>query len=164
MRPTTPPPSFQEKKSRILAQLSAPEESYSDLSPKGTVDVAIRPLIDEINALDGFVTTSSCAGRVSVFLEGRRELEYDPANPTSSEARKADGVDGEKIQVASPGGKGGGGTWLFVSHDPVKADGDVRRIWESSADIEDDVHESKPRFIRFKFEPMVRYKSLTYTP
>lgn len=36
------------------------------------MDAGIRDLIDEINAVDGLVTTSSCAGRISVFLEGQR--------------------------------------------------------------------------------------------
>ncbi|KAK7715312.1 hypothetical protein SLS64_004011 [Diaporthe eres] len=66
------PPSFARRKEAILAQLAVPDDEYTDLSPKGTVDAGIRDLIDEINGLDGLVTTSSCAGRVSVFLEGRR--------------------------------------------------------------------------------------------
>lgn len=66
------PPSFARRKKAILAQLAVPDDEYTDLSPKGTVDAGIRDLIDEINGLDGLVTTSSCAGRVSVFLEGRR--------------------------------------------------------------------------------------------
>ncbi|ROW10596.1 hypothetical protein VMCG_01648 [Cytospora schulzeri] len=68
----TIPPSFTRRKEAILDQLSVPDEDYTDLSPKGTVDAGIRDLIDEINSLDGLVTTSSCGGRVSVFLEGRR--------------------------------------------------------------------------------------------
>lgn len=86
---TTPPPpspssilstvsipnTFTQRKRRILSALAVPDEDYTDLSPKGTVDAGIRELIDEINGLDGFVTTSSCAGRVSVFLEGRRVRE-----------------------------------------------------------------------------------------
>jgi tRNA wybutosine-synthesizing protein 3 len=36
------------------------------------VDAQIRDLIAEINAYEGFVTTSSCAGRVAVFVEGPR--------------------------------------------------------------------------------------------
>lgn len=72
--PSAPPApaSFIRRKETILAQLALPDDEYTDLSPKGTVDAGIRDLIDEINALDGLVTTSSCAGRVSVFLEGRR--------------------------------------------------------------------------------------------
>lgn len=44
------------------------------MSPKGTVDAGIRELIDVINGVEGLVTTSSCAGRVSVFLEGSRKV------------------------------------------------------------------------------------------
>ncbi|EXJ62946.1 hypothetical protein A1O7_03390 [Cladophialophora yegresii CBS 114405] len=66
------PPSFHAKKSQILRSLNQPTDSYTDNSPKGTVDAQIRDLIDEINAYEGFVTTSSCAGRVAVFVEGPR--------------------------------------------------------------------------------------------
>ncbi|OCT54904.1 DUF207 domain protein [Cladophialophora carrionii] len=68
----TIPPSFHAKKSQVLRSLTQPTESYTDNSPKGTVDAQIRDLIDEINAYEGFVTTSSCAGRVAVFVEGPR--------------------------------------------------------------------------------------------
>ncbi|KIX93623.1 uncharacterized protein Z520_10529 [Fonsecaea multimorphosa CBS 102226] len=66
------PASFSAKKSQILAALHQPEGEYTDNSPKGTVDTQIRDLIDEINGYEGFVTTSSCAGRVAVFVEGPR--------------------------------------------------------------------------------------------
>ena len=44
--PTTQsiPPSFTTEKSAILASLSAPPSTYTDLSPKGTVDEAIKPV------------------------------------------------------------------------------------------------------------------------
>jgi len=70
------PPSFVAKKQKILEQLAVPAEQYDDLSPKGSIDEKIRDLIDEINALEGCVTTSSCAGRISVFLEGKRKSSY----------------------------------------------------------------------------------------
>lgn len=70
-RPTVPV-SFKNKKSKILAALQRPEGDYTDNSPKGSVDSQIRDLIEEINAYEGFVTTSSCAGRVAVFVEGPR--------------------------------------------------------------------------------------------
>jgi tRNA wybutosine-synthesizing protein 3 len=66
------PPSFHAKKSQILRSLNQPTEAYTDNSPKGTVDAQIRDLIAEINVYEGFVTTSSCAGRVAVFVEGPR--------------------------------------------------------------------------------------------
>ena len=67
------PQTFETRKSKILAELSTPDAEYSDLSPKGSVDEGIRDLIQDINGLPGLVTTSSCAGRISVFLEGRKK-------------------------------------------------------------------------------------------
>src|ERR1700761_4734705 len=99
--------SFAKKKQTILASLSVPHGSYTDLSPKGLVDAGIRELIDEINSLPGLVTTSSCAGRLSVFLEGRKRKSIEAGgNPTN------------KGEESGPTGKGGG-KWLFVSHDPI---------------------------------------------
>lgn len=179
----SPPASFTIRKLKILEQLSVPDAEYTDASPKGSVDVGILELIGELNALDGFVTTSSCAGRVSVFLEGRR------AAPTSAPAGTA-GVDDSHLRsatqsddnvngstntlttIAGPGGKGGGGTWLFVSHDPVpeQHDGDdellrllglVGEKGPAPPSVAGDSGSSQPgrrrkRLIHFKFEPMVR--------
>ncbi|KAL2075977.1 hypothetical protein VTL71DRAFT_920 [Oculimacula yallundae] len=125
----SPPSSFLLKKSRILQALSVPISEYDDLSPKGSIDVGIRELIDEINALEGCVTTSSCAGRISVFLEGRRKSadegsavekgEAVDGNRTGDEKGDEREEDGTERTAAGVGGKGGGGRWLFVSHDPV---------------------------------------------
>lgn len=129
---------FTSKKTKILDALSVPDSDYTDLSPKGSVDEGIRHLIDEINVIDGLATTSSCAGRVSVFLEGRKALE-----------------EGEQdAQLATPGGKGGGGAWLLVSHDPVKGHG-----WVDELELEEETGKSEAangrRLVHFKFEPMV---------
>ncbi|KAL2426684.1 hypothetical protein ABEF95_011744 [Exophiala dermatitidis] len=141
------PPSFKAKKAKILSLLGQSDEAYTDKSPKGTVDAQIRELIAEINAHDGLVTTSSCAGRVAVFVEGpKREhkpfqerdgngkppsvsngLSEDSGTRTAETAaatRPANSDDGEATgrstgtTTASPGGKGGG-RWLYVSHDPI---------------------------------------------
>ena len=131
---------FAAKKTKILSQLAVPDAEYSDASPKGSVDEGIRDLIAEINAVDGLVTTSSCAGRVSVFVEGRKTAE--------------EGGDG---QVAGVGGKGAGGAWLLVSHDPVPDSDD----WISSLELTAPAREktrgslADRRLIHFKFEPMV---------
>ena len=63
---------FEVRKQNILEQLDVPDGEYHDLSPKGSIDAPIRDLISEINGFDGIVTTSSCSGRISVFLEGRK--------------------------------------------------------------------------------------------
>ncbi|TQS39422.1 hypothetical protein Golomagni_00055 [Golovinomyces magnicellulatus] len=152
------PASFQQKKAYILASLSIPRDQYTDSSPKGTVDEGIRQLIDKINEMSGYVTTSSCAGRISVFLEGRKkekkkdekisfitppkELasvtieEEDTDINTIKDVKNElfdycdDGTDRNQQQWlsssstinvgnSSVGGKGNGGRWLFVSHDPL---------------------------------------------
>lgn len=133
-RPTIPA-SFAAKKAEILSLLEQPEEAYADNSPKGTVDAQIRELIAEINAYDGLVTTSSCAGRVAVFVEGPKATAKAPVSAELPDLRSARGPivgttrNGEPGEVTisnpsakptgSPGGKGGG-RWLYVSHDPVQ--------------------------------------------
>jgi tRNA wybutosine-synthesizing protein 3 len=141
--------SFLSKKLDILRNLSTPSDSYSDLSPKGSVDIGIRDLIDEINELDGLVTTSSCAGRISVFLEGSRTEERQ---------------DRSTSQNVVPGGKGNGGRWLYVSHDPILGPSNKQLEGRSLSKLfgmpnETAVFEGmRPRSTRFaklQFEPMV---------
>lgn len=106
------PQGFLRKKAKILEQLSIPDSEYHDLSPKDSVDIQIRDLIDEINGVEGLVTTSSCAGRVSVFLEGEKKKERVEEDVGEDEMRA-------KTTTAGTGGKGGGGRWLYVNHDPI---------------------------------------------
>ncbi|KAM4065348.1 methyltransferase TYW3 domain-containing protein [Hirsutella rhossiliensis] len=147
--PTT---AFCDKKAGILHQLALPDAEYSDASPKGSVDAGIRHLIDEVNCAEGFVTTSSCAGRVSVFLEGRRTKKTTP-----------DDDERQREQRAGVGGKGAGGTWLYVSHEPVPRGGqDGRACWldvlgfsESAVGQGGSHVGAERRLIHFKFEPMI---------
>ncbi|KAK2592154.1 hypothetical protein QQS21_010162 [Conoideocrella luteorostrata] len=138
----SPSPGFTSKKVKIIDQLAVPDAEYTDASPKGTIDKGIRHLIDELNGADGFVTTSSCAGRVSVFLEGRKA-------PTAANTDEGDSSQ----QVAGVGGKGAGGTWLFVSHDVVKGEDWIQSL-EFTETCHDDPGKDK-RLIHFKFEPMI---------
>lgn len=111
----TIPATFTAKKAEILSILGQSENEYSDSSPKGSVDEQIRDLIDEINSYDGLVTTSSCAGRVAVFVEGPKSRH---AGPDEAEDGQSEGKSTGTTTVTSPGGKGGG-RWLYVSHDPI---------------------------------------------
>ena len=173
------PERFTARKAAILEQLERPDDDYTDASPKGTVDEGVRPLIDVINKLDGFVTTSSCAGRVAVFLEGQKKKkgEADEPKEPREEPEGENGARGAtKTTIASAGGKGGGGKWLFVSHDPlVKGAEDSPRpppytsynetdwtaefgLEKSAAGDDDDVYgqdSEDERLVHFKFEPMV---------
>jgi tRNA wybutosine-synthesizing protein 3 len=141
---------FETRKKQILNQLDTPDSEYHDLSPKGSVDEPIRDLISEINALEGLVTTSSCSGRISVFLEGRK-TRSDDVNTGQGEQ-----------SLAGPGGKGGGGAWLFISHCPV--DGSQSQSATSYLSMfglqnapaeEEDAPSIDSRFVHLKFEPMV---------
>jgi tRNA wybutosine-synthesizing protein 3 len=138
---------FQIRKQKLLEQLDAPAEEYHDLSPKGSVDEPIRALIHDVNQLAGLVTTSSCSGRISVFLEGRK-----------ADASQAEPSD---LSVAGPGGKGGGGSWLFISHNAISVSEDAASRFvlpelnlkkRESADSKPDIFS---RYIHLKFEPMV---------
>lgn len=81
---------------RKQAVLQALASQARDKSKKGGVDSPIRGLIERINQHPCYVTTSSCSGRVSVFLE-----------PAAKEQHKKK--------------KKKGGEWVYVSHEPADA-------------------------------------------
>ena len=132
------------------------------------------------------MTTSSCAGRISIFLEGVKSRSYDVAagDGDVEGIRKGLDVDGKYEgdgvgkdrgsdreernggQSVVPGGKGKGGRWLFVSHDPVDipvqhsaADTSCTRLFGLSPRHPDFPQKMPPapeaRFVKFQFEPMV---------
>ncbi|KAF7587474.1 hypothetical protein BBP40_007195 [Aspergillus hancockii] len=158
------PDIFESRKRKILAELSVPDAEYTDLSPKGSVDEAIRDLISDINALPGLVTTSSCAGRISIFIEGRKKQQ-----PKLQEEQER--------QFVASGGKGAG-KWLYVSHDPLEGydtPGGSNIAGEDSHQGKEtkSLHElfgmvpgdgkppglnkqgKAPRLVRFHFEPLI---------
>lgn len=147
---------FNERKASILSQLAIPDQEYTDLSPKGSVDEGIRQLVDEINQLDGFVTTSSCAGRVAIFLDGANKK-------SDSTVENENGPSG----AATQGGKGGG-QWLYVSHDPIDVSsiqqkGELLALFQMKPDepISVPSSDSRTRFVHFRFEPMVSPSSFS---
>lgn len=158
------PSSFTVKKKAILASLSIPEATYTDLSPKGSVDAPIKPLIDRINALEGVVTTSSCAGRLSVYLEGNKQ---GKGHEGRGDPKNNKGFGKESEQAVVSGGKGMGGKWLFVSHEPVemyKNGGGKESVTQllglGSLGAHDEAltpntEVDEMRLVRFQFEPMV---------
>lgn len=145
---------FQEKKTKILQQLSVPDDEYLDSSPKGTVDQPIRDLVDEINSVGGLVTTSSCSGRLAVFLEGPSRAVAAASNSS------AGGADADSAR-RSAGGKGGG-RWLFTSHEPLDLTSlDIKQSLLKTLGLQEGPMqyprgEDAARFVHIKFEPMVR--------
>lgn len=153
------PPLFTTRKNKILEELAIPDDEYTDLSPKGSVDLGVRDLIRDINALPGLVTTSSCAGRISVFLEGRRDV---TSTPSAVSGQAEEGKDDQRV-FAPSGGKGAG-RWLYVSHDPfpgLSSDSGPASLHEAFGMIPGD---GKPppvsavqalRLVRFHYDPLV---------
>jgi tRNA wybutosine-synthesizing protein 3 len=146
------PASFTRKKETILTHLSVPQDEYQDESPKGSVDEEIRDLIDEINAHEGLVTTSSCAGRISVFLEGEKGRgQVDDGSSTERDATER-----------MPSGGKGGGSFLFTSHAPLDPGSTHNSLTETfklkllPREELCSTHVSpSSRMIRFSFEPMI---------
>ncbi|CAI4061863.1 tRNA methyltransferase TYW3 SKDI_07G2060 [Saccharomyces kudriavzevii IFO 1802] len=129
---------FEQKKRAILNEIGS---AQPDLSPKGTIDELCLPIIDLINTSADMVTTSSCSGRVSVFLEGTKSY------------------NGE-VKI---GGKGQGGKWLYVTHNREKVLGwldDLRSKNEFafeafSKQISSEQVTGSTRYILYKYEPFI---------
>ncbi|MBR9703233.1 hypothetical protein GOV10_04295, partial [Candidatus Woesearchaeota archaeon] len=64
--------SFDSDKKRYIEKLGSP-----DNSKKGNVDEAMWPLLNSINANEGYYTTSSCAGRISLIIEPESGKKFD---------------------------------------------------------------------------------------
>jgi tRNA wybutosine-synthesizing protein 3 len=127
---------FDQKKKSILAEIGATDEITPDASPKGTIDEFCIPIIHLINSNKDMVTTSSCSGRVSVFLEGMKNIDQDD------------------IKI---GAKGNYGRWIFVTHDPKdlpdwSSSVNFKYITDGSSYGSTDVN---ARYILYKFEPLI---------
>ncbi|XP_051125292.1 tRNA wybutosine-synthesizing protein 2/3/4 isoform X2 [Andrographis paniculata] len=124
---------FQKRKAAALAAINSPTP---DKSPKGTVDAPIIPLLAAINSHPSYFTTSSCSGRISI-------LSQPIASPSGPAPRK----------------KARGGSWLFVSHDPVEPASIIRLLFprhaEAAHQVElDDVDGGRESAV-FRFEPLI---------
>lgn len=132
--------SFDQKKLSILGEINSTEV---DLSPKGTIDILCLPIIKLINSHPDMVTTSSCSGRISVFLEGTKS-------------------HNDEVKV---GGKGQGGRWLFVSHDKEDVTGWFQRLIEGKLEEKITLSTSNTgdistfngmtRYVLYKYEPFI---------
>ncbi|CAH2352572.1 tRNA wybutosine-synthesizing protein 3 [[Candida] railenensis] len=121
---------FDQKKASILKEIGITDVDTPDASPKGTIDEKCLPIMRIINTDADMVTTSSCSGRVSVFLEGIKN--------------KAD------LQI---GAKGNEGRWIFVTHDSSDlADWYENVQFKYGTPTEVDAN---TRYILYKFEPLI---------
>ncbi|KAK3052061.1 hypothetical protein LTR09_006653 [Extremus antarcticus] len=149
---------FDAKKKDILKQFSVPAGEYTDASPKGSVDEPIRELVDEINNTNGYVTTSSCSGRLAVFLEGPPRVTATPSDGPEGEPTNAE----NGLSVATSAGGKGGGKWLFTSHAPVglanlDEEGAVSSLlgFEATKQLSFPKGDDDIQRVHLKFEPMI---------
>jgi tRNA wybutosine-synthesizing protein 3 len=127
---------FDQRKRHILDDLQSNEP---DLSPKGKPDDEIVGLLELINACEDYVSTSSCSGRVVVFL------------------------DADKVEE----GEDTSGRWLMTRHTQFEGSMENSTIEELFAmlfghlNIGSDWESNgqSPRLITLKFEPLVQEHS-----
>ena len=89
-----------------------------------------------INSHPDMVTTSSCSGRLSVFVEGNKAHDKE----------------------VKTGGKGEGGKWLFVTHDREDVRSWTDKLQEETlfaADSSLEHVEATTRYILYKYEPFI---------
>ena len=172
---------FVTKKKAILDSLELSSEVYTDASPKGSVDEEIRPLLELINGYDEYVTTSSCAGRITVFAEKSQARKHsDEPSQYSSHLTEGDEINNKSDRPAliprrpefevngpfgtksSQSGKGSRGRWLFVSHSRINTNAlatPVSQLLGLQSDVanhQTSHYSPTSRFVHFKFEPMVK--------
>lgn len=122
---------FEQRKRKILDGLQFESKTENpDKSPKGFIDEPIIPLIACINDTNTFYTTSSCSGRISLFLQ-----------------EKLINIKSQK-----------GGEWLLISHNLITSEQITNAIncYLNKVNlITDNLSSSKFVEISLKFEPFI---------
>ena len=123
---------FAQRKASTLAELAL---DAGDLSRAGHVDARARAVVALVNTHPAFYTTSSCAGRVSLFA--------DPTAETRAAGMK-------------------GGEWVYVNHDPADADAIVSAVRRELGEADDESASSRARSdpessrtLTLRFEPFI---------
>jgi len=157
---------FDQRKQHIVNGLN--QQVYQDRSPKGSVDVAILPLIEIINQHINYVTTSSCSGRISVFHQcGDGDDEGGVGDDTISSDynnNAADSGDGNAESNGSTGGSTSGARevippkdrWVFVSHDMVPDEHTAAsELYNKLQNMKLNTQFGKKQSVIFRYEPFI---------
>jgi tRNA wybutosine-synthesizing protein 3 len=124
--PTTEVDHFKERKQKWIHNLSLINScDYKDKSFKGTIDAPIRDLIEFINSLPDYRTTSSCSGRISIRS----------SNLTEKNQFK---------NLMSPSA-----SFWWVTHEPIE------QVPETIHHIISQLDDVSISFLSFKFEPAI---------
>jgi tRNA wybutosine-synthesizing protein 3 len=155
-------PSFPQIRRQNLLTLYG--NTKGDKSRAGHVDEHIQDLVNCINRHSSYVTLSSCSGRIAFFDPAATCKSSVIATETtyirSEEAARIKTANADSDNV---GGKGGGGSWLLVSHDAIDSESDLlpffapsevkSRVIQGNPSTIDDLEEERICFL--KLEPML---------
>ncbi|KAL7581077.1 hypothetical protein ACA910_005880 [Epithemia clementina (nom. ined.)] len=149
-----------------------------DKSLKGSVDVAILPLVNLINCHSSFATLSSCSGRISLFdpnlkLHQQQNQQVKESVDSLSAETMWNSQDlaapplveeGDCCERVDGSGKGGSGGWIFVSHEKIEAQALLEAL-DSNSNTENSDRDypgkkndnllTMTRMMSLRFEPML---------
>lgn len=153
---------FSSMRKQIISDL---QTNANDKSLAGRVDPQIAELVHYVNAsFPQYVTSSSCAGRVSLFHKGVKESQTTAKSPASGADDDAAATVAGPLAERRKRGSFGLGT-LYQSHDPLPTD--TRGVvatsivpvleqfwaWRSTQVTDPLLHTSE--VLQLKFEPMI---------
>lgn len=150
---------YQTLRSQIIADLAG---NQNDKSLAGRVDTEIAELVSFINATyPQYVTSSSCAGRVSLFHKGT-------LSPSSSSFIEADATAATATENSYRRKRGSFGRGaIYQSHDIIAADPALLTSqfltpaledfwrWRQEQPVEADTRLQETEILQLKYEPMI---------
>ena len=176
-------PSFRDIRAKTLRALYGiqsgaggghhPLRLFVDKSPKGSVDEAIRSLVDLINAHPSYATLSSCSGRIAVFDPSGLGRGAEDTRATRSVDADAIGQQDETVSergdsanttTSSSSGKGSG-RWALSSHAPIAPQQLIDILNEKVNETDGGAGGSAaPPTLMFKHEPLLLHVAASTLP
>jgi len=140
-------PSFHDIKQKTNRDLYGDSASFHDKSPKGSVDVPIRPLVDLINKHSNYATLSSCSGRIALF-----DPNFYQIDKNTDQSHQQDNLEKVNIDVTNETGfgKGKGGRWLLASHAKITVEELEEALIKANP-----LNKASDKTIIFKHEPLL---------
>lgn len=176
-------PSFRDIRAKTLRALYGiqsgagghhPLRLFVDKSPKGSVDEAIRALVDLINAHPSYATLSSCSGRIAVFDPSGLGRGAEETRATRSADADAIGQQDETVSergdsantttTSTSSGKGSG-RWALSSHAPIAPQQLIDILNEKVNETDGGASGAvAPPTLMFKHEPLLLHVAASTLP
>lgn len=145
--------SFRNIKAKTLRDLY--HLNGNDKSPKGFVDLQIRPLVNLLNLHPCFATLSSCSGRIVLFDPQLKYAQDLLANSSDNEeAGVVEDEDDDSPSRTEESSKGHGG-WLLASHTQVDPSLLETLLDDEACSENDSIKSLEEQPLVFKHEPLL---------